>query len=166
VKPEKLKLDESISSLQDLKALILEVRNYSRWFSHNSIKKKVGAKSKRKSDEPVLTDAASAAIRSWSAKKPLSTDSLDELAATLEDYAKTAPQFAIVLAAPPAAGLKKTIVAWCRDNVAPHVLVNFQFNSTILGGMVVRSGSHVYDWSFRRQILANRAKFPEVLRRV
>ena len=53
----------------------------------------------------------------------------------------------------------------CRP-VAPDVLVNFQFNATILGGMVVRYGSHVYDWSFRRQILAKRDTFPEVLRRV
>jgi hypothetical protein len=32
--------------------------------------------------------------------------------------------------------------------------------------MVVVHGSRIYDWSFRRQILATREKFPEVLRNV
>lgn len=111
-----------------------------------------------------MSDAAADAIRGWQARKTLTDKSLDELIAALENYANSAPQFTIILAAPPPAGLKKTIVAWCRDNVAPNLLVNFQFNSTLLGGMVVRSGSHVYDWSFRRRILDNRAKFPEALR--
>jgi len=161
-----LKLHESISSLQDLKGLILELRDYSKWFAHNAIKQRVGAKSKAKNQEPTLSDAANAAIRAWTTKASLSDKSLGELIAALEGYALSAPQFTIVLAGPPSAGLKKTIVAWCRDNVAPHILVNFQFNSTLLGGLVVRSGSHVYDWSFRRQILDNRAKFPETLRHV
>jgi hypothetical protein len=164
-KPAGFKLAESVSSLQDLNAMILEIRDYARWYAHNDIKRRV-AKTRRSADEPTLTPSAETVIRNWEANNPLSSKSLDELVATLEDYAKNAPQFTIILAAPPAAGIKKDIVAWCRDNVAPNVLVNFQFNSTILGGMVVRCGSRVYDWSFRRQILAAGPKFPEVLRSV
>jgi F0F1-type ATP synthase delta subunit len=72
----------------------------------------------------------------------------------------------ITLAAPATTGIKKQLTAWCRDNVAPDVLVRFEFNQTLLGGMVVRFGSHIYDWSLRRQILDGRTKFPEVLRNV
>jgi F0F1-type ATP synthase delta subunit len=50
--------------------------------------------------------------------------------------------------------------------VAPNMLVDFKFNSTMLGGMVVQYGSHIYDWSFRQRILDARDKFPEVLRSV
>jgi F0F1-type ATP synthase delta subunit len=70
------------------------------------------------------------------------------------------------LAAPPSNGIKKTLVAWCRKNIATDILVNFDFNSTLLGGMVVRYGSHVFDWSFRRKILEEHSKFPGVLRNV
>jgi hypothetical protein len=162
----KLRLEESVSSPQDLKAVILEIRDYARWFSHNSVKRRLNLKAKRMSDEPVVSSAAAALLREWNTKTPLSQKSLDQLLATLKDFEDTAPQLTITLAAPPAGGLKKTLVAWCRENIAPNVLVNFQFNSTLLGGMVVRSGSRVFDWSFRRQILEARQNFPEVLRRV
>jgi ATP synthase delta (OSCP) subunit len=160
----KFKLEDTVSSPQDLKSLTLEIREYAKWFAHNYIKKRVHARNISK--EPELSPAASAVMRQWSAGKELTTKGLDELIATLEEYARSAPLLTITLAAVPPAGLKKTLVGWCRDNIAPNVLVNFQFNSTLLGGMVVRSGSRVFDWSFRRQILAERGRFPEVLRRV
>jgi hypothetical protein len=159
-----LKLEDTVSSPQDVKALVQEIHEYERWFAHNYIKKRVHARNI--SPEPVLSPASKAVIRTWSSGKEVTTKSLDELIATLENYANTAPLLTVTLAAVPSAGLKKQLVGWCRDNLAPNVLINFQFNATLLGGMVVRSGSHVYDWSFRRTILAERARFPEVLRRV
>jgi len=62
--------------------------------------------------------------------------------------------------------IQKNLVNWCRENIAPNILITFQFNATLLGGMVIRHGSNIFDWSFRRQILAARNNFPEVLRRV
>ncbi|HVS58334.1 MAG TPA: hypothetical protein VHD60_01195 [Candidatus Saccharimonadales bacterium] len=160
----KLRIDENIASQQDLKALILEVHEYARWYMHNAIKKRVHAKSKKRAAEPVLSPAATATIHSWNAEHPLSQKSFDELTRTLEAYAAEAPELSITLAAPPTSGVKRVLVGWCRDNISPHTLVNFQFNTNLLGGMVVRSGSHVYDWSFRRHILENLDKFPEALR--
>lgn len=160
----KLKLPETISSPQDLKATILEVRQYARWFSHASVKKQVAGG--RSAEPPAISGAASSAIKEWAGDKPLTLDMLEDLLAALEDFEKSAPQLTITLAAAPGGGLKKTLVAWCRTHVEPNVLVNFDFNSTLLGGMVVRYRSHVFDWSFRRQILAARGRFPEVLRRV
>jgi F0F1-type ATP synthase delta subunit len=84
----------------------------------------------------------------------------------LEDFSDSAPRVTVTLAAPAPNSLKQTIALWFRENIAPNTLVNFKFNSTILGGMVVVYGSRIYDWSFRRQILVSREKFPEVLRNV
>ncbi len=160
----KFKLDESISSLQDLRGLVLEIHEYQRWFSHNAIKKKIHIPSKSK--PPELSPAAKSVLREWCAGKDLTIKMLDELIKTLEAYGRNAPSMSITLAALPSSGMKKILVGWCRDNISPNVMVDFQFNSTLLGGLVVRSGSHIFDWSFRRQILAERNKFPEVLRRV
>jgi hypothetical protein len=160
----KLKLDESVSSLQDLRGLVMEIREYAKWHAHNDIKKRVHVRTGTK--EPDMTASARAVLHEWSGGKELASRSLDELIATLEDYGRKAPTITITLAALPSAGMKKQLVSWCRDNITPNILVDFQFNSTLLGGLVVRSSSHVYDWSFRRQILAERNKFPEVLRRV
>lgn len=160
----KLRLPDSVSSLQDLTSLQLEMREYARWFAHDAMKKRVNVK--HASEPPTLSPAANDMLRSWSDKKALTQQSLDELIKTLDTYKHNASTLTITLAAPPTSDIKKTLVAWCRDNIAPDVLVSFQFNSTLLGGMVVRYGSRVFDWSFRRQILAARNNFPEVLRRV
>ena len=160
----KLNLQDSVYSPQDLKAIILEVRKYARWASQYSIKMRV---SKDKPDQPpIISLAATNLIKVWAEANPLSEKSLGELIAALETLEANSPRITITLAAAPSNSLKKTLVVWCREHIDPNILVDFHFNSTLLGGMVVRYGSHVYDWSFRRQILAARGRFPEVLRRV
>lgn len=144
--------------------LIVEVREYARWFSHNAIKKQVHV-SAHAVTPPAVTPATLATIKRWSDGKAISRESFDQLIDALEDYAKKAPTLTITLAAPATTGFKKSLVAWCRENIAPDVLIHFEFNSTLLGGMVVRFGSRVFDWSFRSAILRNVNTFPEVLRR-
>lgn len=159
-----VQLPDSVNSLQYIEALLLDIRAYAHWLSHASIKKRLRTRSK--TEQPDISSAASELLHEWAVKKPLNTQSLDELITALESLKDTSPTLTIVLAAPASSGLKKTLVSWCRKNLVPNVLINFEFNATLLGGMVVRSGSHIYDWSFRRQILENRQKFPEVLRHV
>ncbi len=161
-----IQLPNSVASPQDLTALLREVRECAKWFSHESVKKQVTNAAAVRSALPELSPATNELLQQWGTNEPLSKKSLADLINALEEYASTAPSITLTLAAPPTGGIKKTLVAWCRENIAENILVNFQFNSTILGGMVVRSGSHVYDWSFRRQLLAARDTFPEVLRHV
>lgn len=160
----KLKLPDSVASLQDLAALQLELHEYNKWFAHESVKRRVGAK--HTSPAPLLSPAADELLRTWSGAKAISQSGLEKLIKTLEEYRRSAPAITVTLAAPPTSIIKTTLVAWCRQNIAPNVLISFQFNATLLGGMVIRYGSRVFDWSFRRQILSARQNFPEVLRRV
>jgi hypothetical protein len=159
-----LQIPNNISSLEDVTAVTLEVRDYARWFSHAVVKMHINGT--RIPKPPAVSQAASELIHDWGAKQPLNQKSLDELIAALETFQEKAASITITLAAPAGNDLKQQLVGWCRQNISPEILVSFRFNATLLGGMVVRYGSHVFDWSFRRQILANRAKFPEVLRRV
>lgn len=159
-----LQLPGSVSSSQDLAALILEVHDYARWFSHAVVKMHVtGAQIPR---PPTLSPAAAELIEGLDSEKSLNQKGLDNIIAALEDCKATAQTLTITLAAPAPGDLKQQLVTWCRQNIAPTALVNFKFSSSILGGMVVHFGSHVFDWSFRRQILAEKARFPEILRRV
>jgi hypothetical protein len=192
----KIKLPDTVSSPQDVAALIQEVKLYARWASHTLIKQRAGVQNVKSAqnvqagqteqatpandtatapaDTPTLTPAAKILLASWAAQvnagtnggQALTSANLDELVLELQDIIDMAPTITITLAAPASAGIKKSLVTWCRANIAPDALVSFGFNATLLGGMVVRFGSHLYDWSFRRQILQNRAKIPEVLRRV
>lgn len=159
-----LTLPSSVSSLQDVSGLEQEVRGYAKWFAHNEIKDRAHAANA--APPPAISPAAQELLRSWSSKTLLTPQRLDELLAALAAFKAAAPTMTITLAAPPPKSVKETLVAWCRQNIKPDMLVNFQFNSTLCGGMVVRIGSHVYDWSFRRQILEAKHTFPEVLRRV
>lgn len=159
-----LKLPDSIISSQDLKSLAQEVRSYNRWLSHGLIKQRAGGG--EVDPRPALSPTTVTVIQDWAQGKPVSQSMMDDLILELEDFSETAPQLTITLAAPPAGGLKRILSNWCRQNIDPAILVNFSFDSTLLGGMVVRHGSHIFDWSFRRQILTNLPKFPEVMRRV
>lgn len=159
-----LLLPSSISSRQDLMAVLLEIRGYAKWFAHNAIKERVHAK--HATPPPVLSQGAMDLVKLASSKKLLSTQDLEALIDALETYTKTASTVTITLAAPATGDIRQTLVGWCRENIAPSVLVSFKFNANLLGGMVIHHGSHVFDWSFRRELLAKRAAFPEVLRRV
>ena len=164
---DKLNLQNSLSSLkspQDLKALLMEVRRYARWFADAGIKARVAGV--KKVEPLALSETAAALIKEAAGKEPLNGKILEDLIAQLTELEETMPRIVVTLAAVPGNKLKGLIVEWCRKNIDPGLLVDFRFNATILGGMVVQYGSHVYDWSWRRQILANRATFPEVLRRV
>lgn len=160
------KLPDTVASSQDIISLILEIKAYTTWYLHEMIKLRVSHKKNKAKDEPQLSPAANELLRNFSHQYPLTRQSLEGLIKTLEDYSKHAPVVLFTLAAPATSGVRKALVRWCRQHIAGNVLVTFQHNSTILGGMVMRYRSRVFDWSFRRQILANVATFPEVLRRV
>ena len=158
-----LNLPSDVISPEDLRSIALEVRQYAKWYSQYSVKTKVTTA--KSAPPPPVSAVASNLIDEWANNHP-SQKTLDELIASLESLASDSPRVTITLAAPAPASLKTTLVEWCRQNIADNILVSFKYNSTLLGGMVVQHGSHVYDWSFRRQILAAAPKFPEVLRRV
>lgn len=159
-----VKLPIDVSSPQDISALILDVKAAIRQLRHDALKHHESRQ------EPGLPDTLSPVavdyIRGWSKNKPLSPSSLEPLLAALEDHKRSAPVISITLAAPPPLSVRKALVEWCRHNITPDVLVAFDFNSLLLGGMVVRTGSHIFDWSFRRLILEKRSAFPEALRHV
>jgi hypothetical protein len=159
-----IKLPEFVTSPQDLGALILDVSEYSNWKGHESIKKRMGVQAESK--RPEISANAERFIHEWINQQPEGSKDADKLFDELQALKNNLPTVTITLADSPSNGLKSAIVKWCRENVSPSVLISFRFNSTILGGMVVQIGSKMFDWSFRKQILENRQKFPEVMRRV
>jgi len=154
----------SVSSPSDITTLILEVRAYAQWYGQYANAQRTG--SRYKTPQPELSEVASEVIRAWAKEAPLTSARIDELTANLEHIQKTAPVITITLAAAATTEVKRALVTWCRAHIHDDILVTFRFNATILGGMVVRYGSRVYDWSFRAAIMNGRRRFPEVLSRV
>lgn len=157
-------LPPTICSMSDLTSLLLEVRTYAKWYGQVINASKVNVKFTE--PQPELSETTAAMIRDHAKQTPLSPASLDQLISELETIAAQAPTITITLAAPAPAEVKKILVAWCRSNLHPTMLVSLRFNSTILGGMVVRSRSQIYDWSWKRALMSNRDRYAEVLSRV
>ncbi len=154
-----------LSSPLRLKQVIIELQAYSQWYMHNKVQRQVGA-GRPSTDVPKLSVPALALLARVQQGQPVSGESFEDIIARLKQIGDTAPAVTIILAAMPSEGLKQTIVQWLRDQINSNTLVTFQLNSGLLGGMVVRLGSHIYDWSFRRQILEQKQHFAEVLSRV
>ena len=153
-----------VSSSEDLVAMIVEIRSYAKWFNQYLVSKKAGVTPT--DTQPELSTVATETIRDWANKNPLTSAHLDELITHLEATRKQAPTLTITLAAPAPNEVKRSIVEWVRANLSENALVSFRFNSQILGGMIVRVGSRIYDWSFRQTILDNKATLVEVFTRV
>jgi len=160
----KLKLPDTVCSPEDLKAIVLELRQGAQWLSQSTIKLQVTRQTA--GEAPAMSPTTMLLMQAWTGGKPLDQQALNGLITELESLAATAPRMTITLAAVASRSLKKQLVAWCREKINPNTLIETRFDATLLGGMVVQFGSHIYDWSFRRQILAARERFPEVLRNV
>ncbi len=154
-----------LSSPMRLHQVESELQEYAIWYSHSKVQRQVGS-GQAGADAPKLSVQTLALLAEIQKQQPVTGDSFEAIMARLKQIGETAPTVTVTLAASPSEGLKKTIVGWLREQVNPNALVTFQINSAILGGLVVRLGSHLYDWSFRRQILDKKGQFAEVLNRV
>jgi hypothetical protein len=83
---------------------------------------------------------------------------LDEMEALL----KNAPTVHLITAIQPGHQLKLQITQWFRTNVHEHTLLTFAERRDLGGGIVVRSGSRIYDFSFKRKILDNKHRISEI----
>lgn len=73
-----------------------------------------------------------------------------------------APVVHLTLAALPNRTLKRQLVEWFRHEINPYMLLTFAVRTDIGGGIVVRAGSHIYDFSFRQQIIGNKHRISEI----
>ncbi|HEU5187768.1 MAG TPA: hypothetical protein VFT87_04675 [Candidatus Saccharimonadales bacterium] len=87
---------------------------------------------------------------------------LEKLNKDLEKHLLSAPVAHITLASLPGSAIKRELTAWFRTNISPEVLLTFTARTDIGGGIVVQAGSHIYDFSFKRLLLANKARIAEI----
>ena len=161
-----LKLDESISSSEDLRAVIEEIKVYKSAFRQAQIKAAVSTRSGRQPLPELSASAAATLSQFRAASKPIIIENIEQALTELERVFTHAFKIRVVLAAPAPNSLKRRLTDWMRNNIAKDLLIDYRYDSAILGGMVVIAGSHIYDWSFRRDLQANREKLIEVITRV
>lgn len=77
-----------------------------------------------------------------------------------------APIVHLTLAGLPPRTLKRQLTEWLRTNIHPHLLMTFAARSDIGGGLILTAGSHIYDFSFRRELLENKHRIAEIFNHV
>lgn len=80
----------------------------------------------------------------------------------LEAMLKNAPTVHLMLAAQPSKEMRRQLVLWFRVEIHPTTLLTFSERHDLGGGIVVRAGSHVYDFSFKRKVVDNQKRITEI----
>jgi hypothetical protein len=90
----------------------------------------------------------------------------EKLLKELEAIRDKAPAVHLMMAALPNRELKRKLTEWFRSEIHPFALLTFATRADMGGGVVIQAGSHVYDFSFRQQILGHKHRIAEIFKNV
>lgn len=55
------------------------------------------------------------------------------------------------------------LITWFRVNIKAYLVLDVQTDPLLIGGMVLRSNEHLYDWSLRHKLTDTKPKLTELL---
>jgi hypothetical protein len=154
-------LPSAIYSPAILESVMYDIQYYLDWTRQNQIRLKVGAKAK---DEPTHSAETVLVIEAWLGGKPATMASIEELLSHLRTLEYS--EVHLMLAALPNRTQREALVSWFRTNVAPGLLLSFVADRNLGGGVVVRTPNHVYDYSWKQELVLGRSKLAGILKRV
>jgi hypothetical protein len=157
-----LRLPVDLYSADQLSAVIIELRNYISTLHDVTVRAKAG-----KNDDEALH--ASALLLGVFHGAEVNSDDLaacEKLLKDLEAVRSKAPTAHLTLPALPNRTLKRQLTVWFRTQINPYTLLTFAMRGDIGGGIIVQTGSRVYDFSLREQLFGNRQRISEIFDRV
>jgi hypothetical protein len=154
-------LPGAVYSPQLLESVTYDIQQYLDWYRQNQIRAKVGAKPKA---EPNHSDETVLVIEAWLDGKRPTIESLEGLVKHLKEL--KLPEIHVMLAALPNLSQRASLVDWLRANTKPQILVSFIADRNLGGGIVVRTPNHVFDYTWKQELIAGRDKLAGILKRV
>lgn len=82
---------------------------------------------------------------------------------SLRDAKDRAPNVQITFAIDPAPEITAQLVGWIRENLHPRALVTIGLQPAIIGGCVVRTPDHIYDFSLRKRFKDEQANLIQAI---
>ena len=155
--PVQLPLD--LYSPEQLSAIIIELR------AHNSAVRDANVRSKathEQSPAPVHTSALLMATLREAGVGPTDESALEKLLKQLEVIRDRAPAVHLMMAALPNRDFKRKLTDWFRAEIHPYAMLTFATRMDIGGGIIIQAGSHIYNYSFREQILSHKQRISEI----
>lgn len=158
-----VRLPVDLYSPDQLSAVILELR------AHTSALRDAAVRAK--TTGATITAPAHTSALLLGALKGAGVSTTDQAGAEkllreLEAIRDKAPAVHLMMAALPNRDLKRKLTEWFRSEIHPYTLLTFATRADMGGGVIIQAGSHVYDFSFRQQILGHKARISEIFKSV
>ncbi len=153
-----VRLPIDLYSPEQLSAVIIELRGYLGQLRDTAVRAKA-------LHGTAGTPHASALLMGTmheSSVSPTDQDEGEKLLKELEAVRDKAPAAHLMMAALPNRELKRKLTEWFRDEIHPFALVTFATRADIGGGFILQTGSHVYNYSFREQLLSHKHRIAEI----
>lgn len=159
-----LKLPVDLYSPDQLGIIILEAGNHSSVLRDAAVR--VQTTGTPDAVEPLHTSALLTGILHGNGLPANDHASMEALSKGLKLIRTQAPVAHLTLAALPNRSLKRQLTEWFRKEINPYMLLTFAVRTDIGGGVVLRVGSRIYDFSFRQQIVGNKHRIAEIFENV
>lgn len=157
-------LPAELYSPEQIEAVLFELDSYLAQRRREETRRKVKPNLAKSAAEVDWTSELEGVLGAPSQAATLSVADLEAKVAELKSW-RNLPVVHLTLPVRPPASLKKELVAWFRNEISPQLLIRFNVNSGIVGGIVVRTPQHIHDFSFRRLLVDKQSKIPEILKR-
>lgn len=150
-------LPADIYSPDQLSELTMELRAYIDALRDTAVRNQAGAANN--SGLPTMSVPLKSLFETISASGWMTPE---DLLRELEALLRHAPVVHLMVAAAPGKELKRQLTLWFRLEINPNTLLTFTERRDIGGGVIVRAGSRMYDFSFRKRILENKHRLTEL----
>jgi F0F1-type ATP synthase delta subunit len=157
-----LNLPIDLYSIDQLSAVIIELRNYIGDLHDRNVRKKL---SKDHSEALPQISALLLGVLHGAETRQGDLAAAEKTLKALQDLRNNAPTIRVALPDIPDRTLKRQFTVWFRTQINPTTLLSFALRTDIGGGAIIQSGSHVYDFSLKAKIINNREQIYEIYKR-
>lgn len=157
-KPEQLILPPSITGRSEISRILLEIEAVDYDFEAQTI---------RTPDAPLVVPPTSRRLQQLAEINTVTIEDVKQrkhLIDQLRSAKDKAPTLHIAFASEPEPAILSQLVAWIRQNLHPVALVTVGIQPGLVGGCVIRTPDHIYDFSFRNHLRSAQPMLVERLR--
>lgn len=155
------KLPPAVYSPDLLESVIYEIEQYLGWYRQSKVQKRVGAPIP---EEPTHSAETVLTIEAWLDGQKPTVESIEGLIKHLREL--KLPVVHLTLAALPNHAQRAQLVDWFRGQVGSQtILLTFVADRNLGGGILVRTPNRLFDYSWKQQLIAGRAKMAEIIGR-